>query len=536
MKNFFESQFFLFFCILFGLPTLFIDLNPEAFIIDISLAAVALLILTRINSKTLYFNKNIKDSSSRYFLWGDFFKSDAQKEKMEDIYKKLEFSKRIKRYIGALFVFGVGLILCLTVLDIRYIYIPIFCSLMVLSTFWRHLYFILLLKILILSVLLIWTGLMNRNLLLTELVLIYFTLVLFSKESMSSFWQRFDFKLFAKFFLICGLAVFIVPKSQQEKEVEKRGQTKIIKIKRTNLKMKFSTIESKLKSQSENIESEIDKMISQIDSMEKLLQNFPDIGIDIEDSLNKTKIELYGMKEELDDQALKGTLKSGSIKKLLARMKEIKGRSFLDSKKLQDLETPQISELESKTQGGTFFESFNGGADELVESLKGMEESALELERVEKELAKPIEPKSSKKRDILKEDKLLGALACVSIFFLVNFLVSLRKKKKNRILTQNQEDAIQTKFKQLRGLKLTPNEEIIKSYNLWRDEVKDGHFKDGEAPPPMKLSEFFFHKGGKHDSIKSISILFCDCYYGDLQASKQQLKSFRQNILKILSY
>jgi hypothetical protein len=511
--------------------SLILKQSPVIIFFDFLLTLLTLYILSLLNTKKLFFNKNYQPIEKRFFLWGDFVASYTDREKEKNIFKKLTLNKKIKRYISSSFIFIVGMSILTSLSAYQATYIPVLCAVLMLSTYWRHLYFVFLLKV-IFSILSITVNSgLDRYSVIAVLILLLISLILFTKREL-----KLIPKAYIKFILIAVSITLIFPKTNIEKEKQEIEIDRVIKMKRTNLNLKLSKLESNLKNQTEDLDGQVDSMIKKIDAMEVLLENFPDIGIELKNDVSKTKIELVGMKKDMKSSLDNGKLSSGSVSKLLKRMKDIKGKKFLNVKTDSNATDAHSNSLLGSS-GEKFSEDFEGGTDEILDSLKQIENkidirNSLKTKR--NEIAKEVKKEKSKGFNL---NDLLNAWWIGSSFFLLVYIKSLFDKKKTRILSSSQINEVIKDLKRLRSLKLTPNQEIIKSYNLWRDKIHEVHFEGLEVPPPMNLAAYFYsHQKKLHHSLNSISQAFCDCYYGDLRASEKELKSFRKNIQEILTH
>jgi hypothetical protein len=499
--------------------------------IDFLLTLLSLYTFGVLNTKKLFYNKNFKPIEEKFFLWGEFVKSNTDREKEKDVFIKLSLNKKLKRYISSIFIFITGMTIVITLDNYQSSFIPVFCACLMLATYWRHLYFIFIVKV-ILTVVFVASSIdVDRVSIALVLPLILMSLIIFTKREL-----KLNPKACLKFLFVAFLVTLAFPETKLENDIKQIELQKIIKMKRTNINFKLSAIESSLELQIENLDDQVDGMIKKIDAMEDLLQNFPDIGIEFKNSMSNTKIELTGMKKEIKSTLDQGKLSSKSVSKLLKRMKEIKGRNFLNVTSDSNINEEKLN-LALGSTGNKFSENLDEGSGELIESLKEIQNKIFIKENLQTERKEIENVVKKEKLNRFNFDDILDAWWIASLFFLIVYVKSLFEKKETRILGPGQTREVITGLKKLRLLKLTPNEEVIKSYNLWREKIHEVHFEGCEVPPPMNLASYFYSNRKKmHDSLNSLSQTFCDCYYGDLSASSKELQTFRKNIQEILTH
>jgi len=531
MTDLFKTSFILIFSSMMAASSFIMTQSLPVVILDFLLTLLSLHTLSVLNTKKLFFNKNLKSVEEKFFLWGEFVKSNTDREKEKDIFIKLALNKKLKRYIASAFIFITGMIIVFAFSRYEASFIPIFCAVLILATYWRHLYFIFLIKIIFTVLFVALNTGFDRLLIASVLSLVLGSIIIFTRREL-----KFNSKASVKFLLVAALTTLAFPETKIENDKKLLKRQRIIKMKRSNINFKLSKAESNLKLETENLNSQVDEMIKKIDALEVLLQNFPDIGIEFKNSMNNTKIELVGMKKEIKSTLDQGKLKSESISKLLKRMKEIKGRDFLKLNTDSDVSEEKLN-LALGSTGQKFSESFEAGTGELIDSLKEIENKVTIKESLQTEREEIENVVKKEKHNKFNLEDILDAWWILSLFFLIVYVKSLLEKKEARILGPRQTKEVINELKKLRSLKLSPREEVIKSYNLWREKIQAVHFEGSEVPPPMNLASYFYSNRKKmHYSLNNISQTFCDCYYGGLNTSEKELLSFRKNIQEILTH
>ena len=116
----------------------------------------------------------------------------------------------------------------------------------------------------------------------------------------------------------------------------------------------------------------------------------------------------------------------------------------------------------------------------------------------------------------------------IVLFLVVLFVLYLfkRRKKSVEILDRDIKETMKRSLKAISKLHLTPNQEIIKSYNIFKQMIKDDVFPDTEVPPPVTLCKLIAEEANP-DATWSVTDLFCDCFYGNYNASESDRKRFR---------
>ena len=157
-----------------------------------------------------------------------------------------------------------------------------------------------------------------------------------------------------------------------------------------------------------------------------------------------------------------------------------------------------------------------------------------------KSLSKKISQIGKKKEK--KTEKLLGHLErlakVILLFSGIFFLLLLLRKNKKLSDSKLDKEVINDLIlgvKKIQRKKLSPNEEIIESYNVFKETMKKIEYDDIEVPPPKILFEHIL-KGSKRfeDETWFVTDIFCNCYYGQKEANSQELSIFRKSFLRVI--
>lgn len=153
-------------------------------------------------------------------------------------------------------------------------------------------------------------------------------------------------------------------------------------------------------------------------------------------------------------------------------------------------------------------------------------------ERVVSDFEVEYARESNIKKEELKFEKYLEQLQylvrAMVLFGILLFFYYLFKRKKSskEVLDRDIKESMKKSLKIISRLKLSPNQEIIRTYNVFKKLVKEEVFLDDEVPPPVTLYKLLSTEINSQ-ATWSVTDIFCHCYYGDYTASEQDRLAFR---------
>lgn len=309
-----------------------------------------------------------------------------------------------------------------------------------------------------------------------------------------------------------------------------------------------------------DFELKLNEMESQLNNMERVSKSVPNITPEMQVRIDDLQLDIKNLKADI------GNLKQGTkditevksfwhkLDQLSDKMNSLDQRfdnykydveksalefnSDTSKKLLSDLNksnlTQQVDQLvkDLELQANKLEESLAPKVKEASAAIKlkqNRENKRAKLKKKEKE------EERNWKKIMAKLEKAAKALLAFSIFMMI--MLFFKKKKVDTEKTFSKEDAknILRQFKQIQARKLSANEEIIQSYNVFKEAVKITEFETEEVPPPQILFSYLVdNKRRFQEDTWCVTDLFCECYYGNKNANQKELRSYRHSFAKVL--
>lgn len=310
----------------------------------------------------------------------------------------------------------------------------------------------------------------------------------------------------------------------------------------------------------ENLSERSAKAQKDIEGINEYLKSVPNVSNQITNDFKDTLSQLQKNNSNMRDLKSNKTFSKKNFNEMFNGLEQIsqnmekRNRRF--SRYLDDVENSSQKfpgtyndELNEKLNNEVFNERFKSLQDSVRNFNQTIKKEKRELARQEKNIKKVSATikkiKKSNKRTKKKEKKLKKILDKVRVILIVFFIVAMlyffrlfNKSPSKPVFTEVDELQVAqalSEVKKIQLKKLTPNQEIIKSYNIYKKLIKDNVYIDSEVPPPEKL----YFKTQSKINIKNpnwiVTNLFCDCFYGNKNANDKELKRFRKAFKSMLT-
>lgn len=362
-------------------------------------------------------------------------------------------------------------------------------------------------------------------------------------------------------FVLFGLFSLILPEKisfyNKKKIVEKIVKTK----KHRKLSLKLPSIsEMNIKEDLLNIENNLDSTLDQLDKFEKLLSQIPNVSPEMTVNLKDIKLDITNTKGELRQLRGSGKISLEDSQKIWKKMNSLKNkmknmnlrfeeyredlddsvRSFpsqTNSELLEKIKHNKITEnlLDIKHQE-EILEKSNVKLSEKIQKTKAKEEENDTKLKEHKAINKLKRKEKNKWNKLLSHLETFGKAAAVFlVIYIIQLFFNKTKLNDDDIIDEGVVKGLKQDFKKIQALKLSPNEEIIKSYNVFKDVIKVVKYDADEVPPPKVLFKEITTRSKRIETETwIITDLFCDCYYGRREADITELKEYRSSFVKVL--
>ena len=510
-------------------------------------------------------------------LWGVDVFDDEDDLKEKRLMHNLELSVRGKRILATIFTFLATSILTYflykTPFSIGTTLLNLTALVLINSSYYGHFLFVVILNITGSIGIIAYNSSISPMFTAIHIATIVFCYVYFNeisnKKNKSSNQKEIFFKAFKVFLPLLLLYSFfsvILPDQlklfSKEKLVDALVKNSPKKQKRTSIKLPggLSGIPKvDLTPNMAMLESQMERMEKSLENIEDSISNIPNITPEMNIRVNELKLDISELKGSM------GRLKSGGVSVERAAKFWKKLESTTD--KMNKLDIKFNSYKEDVEKSAIYYNSptsqkliSNINKTDITSDLSQLKQQAGEikvenskviLDKIEKTkekikernealetIAKEQKKQEKKKKDSLNlMEKIEKAAKAFGVFGLIMLISLIFRKKKVADEKLSKEDTamISKKIKSIQKQKLDPNEEIIKSYNVFKAGVANVRYTSCEVPPPEVLFRELVEDSQRFEKDTwCITDLFCNCYYGSKVASKKELNTYRNSFKRVL--
>jgi hypothetical protein len=312
------------------------------------------------------------------------------------------------------------------------------------------------------------------------------------------------------------------------------------------------------------VEFQLENILKRIDSIDKAFSNIPNIPLGLKGDLSNIKFDIQNTQNDLK------RLKSGSNISLEDTIKIVNKLKSLESK-LDNLNTSfdkyehslveSMDKYPTKVVGDLTKDLLQAGAKDKFSDLEDitskLKDETQKLNQITKEklevkeqINNRIEKQKSLQSMVIKKEvknkrkintwwenlkKLIYSFIIIFVIVLLNYLFGKRRPVEDELISRDESLKLLKSLKKLKNENLSANEEVIKSYNIFKETVKNSSYSELEVPPPEVLFKILSKNRAKlRDHSWLVTNTFCDCYYGTIQTSGSQLISFRKSFYKLI--
>lgn len=383
-------------------------------------------------------------------------------------------------------------------------------------------------------------------------------------------------KAFITFASILFLINIIIPEYQKKKPTKSNKDDLVLRaLKKLNRLPKSSSTsplaqaaaKKALKNKKLSLENlkmlnqQLESMEDQLSTLEELFKNIPDLDLPMKE-LSSSKQQISNAREMINEIEKRETPPTAQeleeIGELFKNIKDLQSKAqgkFREASSSNSNQSPEMNLAMNSAQG--YFketEEMMGNLEKNLELQKAIQKESIEKAKNQEgqgtqesqEMGEAQTPEvQAENPPFFSEEKLeklynifkkilIICIALIGFILLKKFLSS----KKNKIL-KSKSRSIKRLLKQYKRIvkkKLSPREEIIESYNLFRNISKEIFFDlDEESPPPQVMRELLEEKLPRlKNELYIVHEEFIQCFYGENEVLPKNLKEFRQSLKKSL--
>jgi hypothetical protein len=519
-------------------------------IFDFVLVCSAVSIALSLNEKVYKSHRNRKEKPT-LFLWGDFLSREESQQEEDSFLKKVELKAKAKRTLVSIVSLLLAATLYLSFFSPSHLGYAGFIFLIVSSTYIGHLYFIALAKISLVLVFLAFSEKLGGGELFFIGLLCFQLVIFYSKGLLKK-----KIRPFVIFVVIFTSIQFLLPENRLaiKKQIEKRTRT--IKYKReSSLLDSFAKKKAqRLLENKDNFSMHLGDLDSKLDSLEQVLKQLDDLsafeklGKQLLGESQKIKLEVEDLRKEIKALKQKQSYTDSDVEKVANFLKRLENME-LDLKNVSGKLKEKSDDLSlnggegsSGLKEGKKLENLSieiGKAGSGVKDVaKKLNDNIEGIRKVKKQATEDMSVAISKKSDSKKTsvdwvkmfEKISFTFIAILAFGLLKLLLSRFRREKYEIIGREEKKVFKNALKAIRHKNLSPNEEIIQSYNTFKDLIKETIYAKSEVPPPLILLETEVDS----PELQLVTEIFNKCFYGSYSATSSDIKTFRSTFHKVM--